>query len=76
MWIWVKYYQELYSQENIITNVAFTNIEILPIMEELDELPTAEELSKAINSLACGKAQGKHGIPCEVFKTDKQAALL
>ena len=35
----------------------------MPVMEELDELPIAEELSKVIDSSTCGKASGKDGIP-------------
>ena len=36
----------------------------LPVMNELDvSSPTLEELSKAIDSLACGKALGDDGIP-------------
>ena len=48
----------------------------LPVMEELDVPPSAEELSKAIDSLACGKAPGNDGIPPEVIKAGKESALL
>ena len=48
----------------------------MPILEELDIPPSVEELSKAIDSLACGKAPGKDGIPPEVIKAGKQTALL
>jgi len=44
-------------------------------MKELDTTPTLEELSKAINCLACGKAPGKDGIPPEVLKHGKAAIL-
>ncbi|XP_044176632.1 uncharacterized protein LOC122959374 [Acropora millepora] len=44
-------------------------------MEELDHLPTEEELSKAIDSLACGKAPGKDGIPPELLKQAKLTLL-
>ncbi|XP_037774604.1 uncharacterized protein LOC119571296, partial [Penaeus monodon] len=45
-------------------------------MEELDAPPSVDELSKAIDSLACGKAPGKDGIPPEVIKVGKKTALL
>ncbi|GFN96334.1 hypothetical protein PoB_002284000 [Plakobranchus ocellatus] len=38
--------------------------------------PTIEELSKAIDSLASGKAPGNHGIAPEVIKAVKQSGLL
>lgn len=44
-------------------------------MQELDTPPTLEELSKAIDSLACGKALGKDGIPPKVLKQGKQTIL-
>ena len=44
-------------------------------MEELDTPPTLEELSKAIDSLVCGKAPGKDGIPLKVLKQGKQTIL-
>ena len=46
-----------------MTAPALEAIDSLPIMEELDAQPTVEELSKAIDSLAAGKAQGSDGIP-------------
>ena len=47
----------------------------LPVMEELDILPTMEELSKAIDRLACGKAPRKDGILPEVLKQGKLTIL-
>ena len=49
---WVEHYSDLYSRENI---------ECLP-MDEKDSEPSVEELSKAIDSLASGKAPGNDGI--------------
>ena len=47
----------------------------LSFMEELDTVPTAEELSKAIDCLTSGKDPGKDGIPPEVYKSGKSALL-
>ena len=38
-------------------------IDCLPPMDELDAEPMVEDLSKAIDSLASGKAPGSDGIP-------------
>ena len=60
---WVEHYSNIYSTENIVSPSALDAVECLPTMEELDTEPTLEELSKAIDSLASGKARGSDGIP-------------
>ena len=49
--------------------------ECLPELEELDREPTTDELSKALDSLASGKAPGKDGIPAEVLKCCKETLI-
>ena len=44
-------------------------------MEELDEVPTMEELSKAIDALPNDKAPGSDNIPPEAIKCGKPALL-
>ena len=66
---------ELYSTQNIVTDAALDALPVLPAMEELDEMPTLEELSKAIDNLACGKAPGLDSIPAEVLKHGKPSIL-
>ena len=58
---WVEHYSDIYSRENIVSPSALDAVECLPTMEELDTEPTLEELSKAIDSLASGKAPGSDG---------------
>ena len=72
---WAEHYQELYSQDNTVTDAAVNSIESLPVMEELDDPPSLEELGKAIDSLACGKAPGKDGIPPEIIKAGKTTLI-
>ena len=45
-------------------------------MEEFDAQPTVEELSKAIDSLAAGKAPGSDGLPPDLIKHCKTALLI
>ena len=59
---WVEHYLELYSTQNIVTDTALNALPGLPVMEELDNTPTLEELSIANDGLTCGKAPGKDGI--------------
>ena len=42
--------------------------ECLPTIDELDSEPLVKELSKAIDSLASGKAPGNDGIPADLIK--------
>ncbi|XP_076452746.1 uncharacterized protein LOC143288283 [Babylonia areolata] len=56
---WAEHYQELYSRENIVADAAVESTPNLPVMEELDIPLSEEELGKAIDSLACGRASGK-----------------
>ncbi len=72
---WVEHYLELYATQNIVTDTAMDAVPDLPVMEELDIPPTLEELSKAIDCLACGKAPGSDGIPPEALKNGKPALL-
>ena len=72
---WVEHYLEIYSRENSVTQEALDAIEELPVLEELDCEPTKEELSKAIDALACGKAPGEDSIPPEIIKCGKPTLL-
>ncbi|XP_014786063.1 uncharacterized protein LOC106880575 [Octopus bimaculoides] len=73
---WVEYYQDLYLRETTVTQAAIESVKILPAMCELDNLPSIAELTKAIDSLASGKAPGKDGNPSEIIKAGKNTALL
>ena len=73
---WVQHYSDLYSRENTVSPAALDVIECLPTMDELDSKPSVEDLSKAIDSLASGKAPGNDGIPPELIKHCKTTLLL
>ncbi|XP_063591295.1 uncharacterized protein LOC134768396 [Penaeus indicus] len=72
---WVEHYSELYTWETEVTEAALDATDDLPVMEELDQVPTLDELSKAIDMLPSGKAPGSDGIPAEVIKGGKPALL-
>ena len=64
---WVEHYSDIYSRENTVSPSALDAVECLTTMEELDTEPTLEEFSKAIDSLASGKAPGSDGIPPDLL---------
>ncbi|KAL7859606.1 hypothetical protein SRHO_G00147530 [Serrasalmus rhombeus] len=72
---WAEHYSEVSSRENFIVTSALDTINPLLIMEELDAEPTQEELSKAINNLACSKAPGNDGIPPDLIRHCKTTLL-
>ena len=71
----MEHYSEIYSRDTITTTSSFEAIENLPVMEELDAVPTVEELSTAIDRSPIGKAPGMDGIPPEIIKCGKSALL-
>ena len=73
---WVECYSKLYSKENVVHQSALDAIDHLPLMPELDEAPSIDELSKAIDRLPSGKAPGKDGILAEVIKSSKSTLLV
>ena len=73
---WVEHYSELYSRETVVHQSALDAIDRLPLMPELDEEPSIEELSKEIDRLPSGKAPGKDCIPGEVIKSGKSVLLV
>ena len=72
---WVEHYLELYATCNTVTEGALNNCPHLPILIDLDNEPTTEELGKAIDALKCNKAPGEDGIPPEVIKRCKTTLL-
>ncbi|CAE1331792.1 unnamed protein product [Acanthosepion pharaonis] len=48
---WVEHYLELYAIQNVVMDATLGALPSLPVMEELDALPSAEELRKTIDSL-------------------------
>ena len=72
---WVEHYSELYVRENIVIEDVLNAIECLPVLEKLNEESTFDELSKALDFIATGKAPGKDGIPAEVLKCCKGSLI-
>ena len=63
---WVENYLELYLTQNIVRDATLNAMPGLPVIEEHDIMAALEELSKAVDCIAYGKASGKDSIPPEV----------
>lgn len=72
---WKEHYSELYSKPSVVSEPAFSAIEQLSVLHELDELPTISELEKAIDQLAPGKSPGSDEIPPDLIKQCKTVLL-
>ena len=53
---WIQHFSLIYSRQNVVTDDALQHMESLLVMDDLDNEPTHEELSKAITAMAPWKA--------------------
>ena len=72
---WVEHYSNLFSSQNTISPEGFDSLECLQTMDELDSIPTIEELNTAIH-LTNDKAPRLGNISSYLIKKHKSALLL
>ena len=65
---WSEHFQKLLDVPSDIDHEALDNIPQRIIKTSLDEIPTMDEMARAIAGLKDGKAPGGGGIPAEVWK--------
>ena len=65
---WSEHFQKLVNVPGDIDHEALDNIPQRIIKTSLDEIPTMDEMARAITGLKDGKAPGGDGIPAEVWK--------
>ena len=63
-----EHFQKLLNVPGDIDHEALDNIPQRITKTSLDEIPTMDEMARAIASLKDGKAPGGDGIPAEVWK--------
>ncbi|XP_038074903.1 uncharacterized protein LOC119742800 [Patiria miniata] len=72
---WLKLSSSIQAASDTVSEEALNGIASLAVMEELDKGPYEEELSKAIDRLACGKAPGADGITPDIIQLGKPTLL-
>jgi len=65
---WAEHFNQVLNCPADINDEAITRLPQKEINQDLDNLPTEEEVTKAIKQLSCGKAPGSDAIPAEVYK--------
>ncbi|KAK2193851.1 hypothetical protein NP493_5g15073 [Ridgeia piscesae] len=65
---WSEHFQKLLNVPGDINHEALDNIPQRITKTSLDEIPTMDEMARAIACLKGGKAPGGDGIPAEVWK--------
>lgn len=57
--------------QNVVIDTTLDAISQLPVLDELDEESTIEEVGKTIVCLATGEVPGEYGIPPKVIRGGK-----
>ena len=65
---WEEHFSQLLNRPSTVDQAALEQIPQKPTHEDLDLPPTEDEVRAAIKQMNCGKAQGKDGLPAEIFK--------
>ena len=66
---WTEHFDIVLNRPSTINDGAIDRLSQIETNMELDEPPTFQETSKAINQLSSGKAPGTDAIPAEIYKT-------
>ena len=65
---WAEHFDSVLNRPSTVNDEAIARLPQVEINQELDNLPTEEEVRKAIKQLSCGKAPGSDAIPAEIYK--------
>ncbi|XP_063592483.1 uncharacterized protein LOC134769674 [Penaeus indicus] len=68
---WVEHYSELYSEPRPIKKEAIEGTPSFPEAQQLDAMPTMNELIAVLKSTPSGKAPGQDAIPADLLKCDE-----
>ena len=69
---WSEHFQKLLNVPGNINHEALDNIPQRIIKTSLDDIPTMDEMDRAIAGLKDGKAPGGDGIPAELYESTEE----
>ena len=67
----IEYYADLCKKDNRISDEGMNSVDILPVLGEMDNAPTLEEVLQAIEKMPNKKGPGIDGILADIFKCGK-----
>ena len=65
---WSEHFSSLFSDKCKVEESSLLRIPQAKVKTELDDLPTLEEVKKAVRQMNLGKSPGIDGIPAEVYQ--------
>ena len=65
---WAEHFNSVLNCPSTINDEAIARLPQVETNKEMDNLPTEEEVRKAIKQLSCGKEPGSDAIPAEIYK--------
>ena len=65
---WAEHFNNVLNRPSSINNEAISRLPQVEMNEELDDVPSVEEVDKAMMQMSSGKAPGSDAIPAEVYK--------
>ena len=72
---WAEHFSTLLNRPSSVDAQALDQIPQRPVLEDLDQPPTLDEVLKAVKQTSAGKAVGKDNIPAEFFKEGGTKAM-
>ena len=72
---WAEHFDSVLNRPASVNDEAIARLPQVEPNLELDNLPTEEEVRKAVKQLSCGKAPGSDAIPAEVYKAGGPAMI-
>ena len=72
---WAEHFDSVLNRESAINDAAINRLPQIDVNENLELLPTEDEVHRAVNQLSNGKAPGPDAIPAEVYKKGGPAII-